>query len=418
MKWWQKLEQRLGSTAYSGPKQQVTTTASSDLSVFENRLFWGIENAELANNETIFSAITRLSNTMASLPIKLYQNYETLNNDVADLLTTQPNNYTTPYNFINLIETTRNEKGNAYVFIERDVYGQAVQLHLLNSDIVSMAMDKDKKDLYYIVKGNTDKKMIIHQMEILHFKHIHGASTLKGISPISVLKGTIDFDVSVREFNMKEMSTPDSFKIEYGATITDEKKAEIVENFKSFYKNNAGILFEDDGIKIDRLEKKYVSEDLIKTENITRSRVANVFQMPLAFLHGENAMSFSKTEDLNRYYLQHTIIPMCKQYEEEFNKKLLTRQDRKNGMYFKFNVHALLRGDASTQAEVYFKKVRSGINTINEIRALEDLPPVEGGDVAMISGDLYPIDTPIEERRGLASKGGGNSAEGTTEGEK
>lgn len=411
----------MGSVAYDTPKRQITSVgagSASDFSSWENRHFWGIENAELANNETIFSAITRLAGTMGSLPIKLFENYESINNDISHLLTTQPNKYTTPFNFISQIETIRNEKGNAYVFIERDIYGQAVQLHIFNSDVVTPAFDEENRDLYYIVSGGKGAQMVVHNMEMMHFKHVHGTSSMRGISPISVLKDTIDFDVSVRKFNAKEMSTPDSFKIEYGSSITDQKKEEIVENFKNFYKNNAGILFEDDGIKINRLEKKYVSEDLIKTENITRSRVANVFQLPLAFLHGENAISFSKTEDLNRFYLQHTILAICKQYEEEFNKKLLTKKDRKSGIYFKFNVHALLRGDASTQAEVYFKQVRSGIKTINEIRALEDLPPVKGGDDAMISGDLYPVDIPIEQRRGLAPKGGGNSDEGTTEGEK
>ena len=42
--------------------------------------------------------------------------------------------------------------------------------------------------------------------------------------------------------------------------------------------------------------------------------------------------------------------------------------------------------------------------TINEIRELEDLPPVENGDKPFISGDLYPIDTPLELRKSL--KGG------------
>ena len=54
--------------------------------------------------------------------------------------------------------------------------------------------------------------------------------------------------------------------------------------------------------------------------------------------------------------------------------------------------------------EVYFKAVRSGYYTINEIRELEDLPPVENGDKPFISGDLYPIDTPLELRKSL--KGG------------
>ena len=50
------------------------------------------------------------------------------------------------------------------------------------------------------------------------------------------------------------------------------------------------------------------------------------------------------------------------------------------------------------------KAVRSGYYTINEIRELEDLPPVENGDKPFISGDLYPIDTPLELRKSL--KGG------------
>ena len=45
-----------------------------------------------------------------------------------------------------------------------------------------------------------------------------------------------------------------------------------------------------------------------------------------------------------------------------------------------------------------------GYYTINEIRELEDLPPVENGDKPFISGDLYPIDTPLELRKSL--KGG------------
>ena len=53
---------------------------------------------------------------------------------------------------------------------------------------------------------------------------------------------------------------------------------------------------------------------------------------------------------------------------------------------------------------MYFKAVRSGYYTINDIREWEDLPPVEGGDKPLISGDLYPIDTPLELRKSL--KGG------------
>ena len=122
------------------------------------------------------------------------------------------------------------------------------------------------------------------------------------------------------------------------------------------------------------------------------------------FLNANESSNFTKNEELNRFFLQHTLISIIKQYESEFNRKLLTPLDRKKNRYFKFNVKAYLRADSATQAEVYFKAVRSGYYTINEIRELEDLPPVENGDKPFISGDLYPIDTPLELRKSL--KGG------------
>lgn len=121
-------------------------------------------------------------------------------------------------------------------------------------------------------------------------------------------------------------------------------------------------------------------------------------------MNANNAMTFNSNEELDRYYLQHTLLPIIKQYEEEFNRKLLTKYRRTMGYYFKFNVKSFLRADSKTQAEVYFKAVRSGYYTVNDIRLWEDLPPVEGGDTPLISGDLYPIDTPPEQRHAL--KGG------------
>jgi HK97 family phage portal protein len=380
-----------------------TVAKSFDFSGWQNRHFWGIENATLETNETIFAAISRLSSTMSSLPIKLYQNFNVVNNNVSDLLTSSPNNSLTSYDFINRIETMRNEKGNAYVFIERDVYYTPVKLHLMNPDVVVPVIEGNSKELYYIINGEKGGQVAVHNLEMMHFKHIVGSSSMKGISPINVLKNTTSFDKSVREFNLKEMEKPDSFILKYGANVDTDTRKQIIEDFKRFYTDNGGILFQEPGVEIEALSKKYVSEDVVASENLTRSRVANVFQMPLAFLNGEKGLNFSKNEDLNRHYVQHTLLPICKQYEEEFNRKLLTKKDRLDGLYFKFNVKALLRGDSATQAEVFFKAVRSGYYTINEIRALEDLPPVENGDTPLISGDLYPLGMTPEERTG---KGG------------
>ncbi|MGI8152504.1 HK97 family phage portal protein [Staphylococcus haemolyticus] len=381
-----------------------TSNTLYDFSPWRNKSFWGNINNTLETNETIFSAVTRLANSLSSMPIKLYEDYKVINTNVSELLTISPNNSVSSYDFINQIETVRNEKGNAYVLIERDTFSQPSKLYLLNSDIVNIAIENNSREVYYIIHAASGNKLIIHNMDMLHFKHIVGSNMLKGISPIDVLKNTTDFDAAIRKFNLSEMQKPDSFVLKYGSNIDVKKRKSVIENFKQFYEENGGILFQEPGVEIDPIPKKYVSEDIVASENLTRERVANVFQLPAVFLNANESSNFTKNEELNRFFLQHTLISIIKQYESEFNRKLLTPLDRKKNRYFKFNIKAYLRADSATQAEVYFKAVRSGYYTINEIRELEDLPPVENGDKPFISGDLYPIDTPLELRKSL--KGG------------
>lgn len=381
-----------------------TSNTLYDFSPWRNKSFWGNINNTLETNETIFSAVTRLANSLSSMPIKLYEDYKVINTNVSELLTISPNNSVSSYDFINQVETVRNEKGNAYVLIERDTFSQPSKLYLLNSDIVNIAIENNSREVYYIIHAASGNKLIIHNMDMLHFKHIVGSNMLKGISPIDVLKNTTDFDAAIRKFNLSEMQKPDSFVLKYGSNIDVKKRKSVIENFKQFYEENGGILFQEPGVEIDPITKKYVSEDIVASENLTRERVANVFQLPAVFLNANESSNFTKNEELNRFFLQHTLISIIKQYESEFNRKLLTPLDRKKNRYFKFNVKAYLRADSATQAEVYFKAVRSGYYTINEIRELEDLPPVENGDKPFISGDLYPIDTPLELRKSL--KGG------------
>ncbi|MDK1672726.1 phage portal protein [Staphylococcus saprophyticus] len=387
-----------------------TTKKMYDFSPWKNKNFWGVINNTLETNETIFSAITKLSNSMASLPLKLYENYKVVNNDVSELLTVSPNNSMSSFDFINQIETCRNEKGNAYVLIERDVFAQPEKLYLINPDVVQMAIENNSKELFYMIHAATGNELVVHNTDMLHFKHIVASNMVQGVSPIDVLKNTMDFDNALREFNLAEMQKPESFILKYGTNVSKEKREDVLSDFKSFYEENGGILFQEPGVEIDPLPKKYVSEDMVASENLTRERVANVFQLPAVFLNAKGGTNFTKNEELNRFYLQHTLLPIIKQYEEEFNRKLLTKNDRQKGQYFKFNVKSLLRADSATQAEVYFKAVRSGYYGINEIREWEDLPPVEGGDKPMISGDLYPIDTPVEQRNTM--KGGDNNANG------
>ncbi len=372
-----------------------------DFSSWAGKTFFGTDNSTLATNETIFSAVTRLSNSMATLPFKLYKNYEVTHNNASDVLINEPNPNMTGFEFIRNMETSRNEKGNAYALIERDIRLQPSRLTMINPDYVVPIIENNTRELWYEILGEDGKRYYVHNVEMLHVKHIVGSNSLKGINPIKVLSNANDFDKAVREFSLKEMqSAPNSFILKYAANVDAEKRQRVIDDFKRFYKDNGGILFQEPGVEIDELERKYVAADTFMTERITRSRVANVYNMPVTMLNDTEGQSYSSNEQLMRMYVDLTLMPIVRQYEQEFNRKLLTPAERKAGFYFKFNVKALLRADTATQMDAYSKGIRSGIYKQDEVRMWEELPP-EGGNASKlwVSGDLYPIDMDPSERK-------------------
>lgn len=382
-----------------------------DFSNWAGRTFWGIDNSTLATNETIFSVVTRLSNSMATLPLKLYKNYEIANNSASDTLINSPNPNMTGFEFIRNMETNRNEKGNAYALIERDMRLQPTRLTLIDSDYVEPVIERNTRELWYEVLGENGQRYYVHNMEMLHVKHIVSSSGIKGINPIKVLSNANEFDKAVREFSLKEMqSAPMSFILKYGASVDSEKRQRIIDDFKRFYKDNGGILFQESGVEIKELERKYVAADTFVTERITRSRVANVFNMPATMLNDTEGQSYSSNEQLMKMYVDFTLMPIVRQYEQEFNKKLLTPAERTAGFYFKFNIKALLRADVSTQGEYYAKAIRNGWMTQDEVRRLEEHPPMGGNAAKLwVSGDLYPLDLDPSERK---NNNNSNSNEG------
>lgn len=372
-----------------------------DFSSWMGKTFFGIDNSTLATNETIFSVVTRLSNSMATLPLKLYKNYEVTHNAASDVLINDPNPNMTGFEFIRNLETARNEKGNGYALIERNIRLQPTRLTLINPDYVVPIIESETKELWYEILGEDGNRYYVHNMEMLHVKHIVGSNSLKGISPIKVLSNANEFDKAVREFSLKEMqSAPMSFILKYGANVDSEKRQRVIEDFKRFYKDNGGILFQEPGVEIKELERKYVAADTFVTERITRSRVANVYNIPVTMLNDTEGQSYSSNEQLMRMYVDLTLMPIVRQYEQEFNRKLLTPAERKAGYYFKFNTKALLRADTATQADYYTKAIRSGWLSQDEVRQLEDMPPVGGNASKLwVSGDLYPIDIDPRERK-------------------
>lgn len=354
-------------------------------------------NSELANNETIFSAVTMKANAIASAPVSINLDYKKLNpgeHKLSYLFKYGPNPRQTMFSFMQYMEATRNTNSGAYAIIEySNVLGDISAIWPLKSEFVEPIIDQDSGELYYEITDHDDNtKKYVHNSHVIALEYLDN-NGFKGINPLNVLKNTIDYDREIKEFSINQMKT--SLKanavVKIDTTLDEESLEEYDAMMEQMQEN--GIIYLDDGKDIKELSAKtYIDPNIFDIEKITVERVERVFNIIGKLTKGSssNKTTTSDTEDL--LYLKDSILPVIRQYEQEFSKKLLTTKEKMQGYEIKLNMNGYARATMEKRGNFYQILYRNGILSANEIRILEDLPPVEGGNKRYISRDLCPVD--------------------------
>jgi len=87
-------------------------------------------------------------------------------------------------------------------------------------------------------------------------------------------------------------------------------------------------------------------------------------------------------------FLQYTLRRWLVTWEQAIWQQFI---EAEGSYYAEFNVDGLLRGDMKTRMDSYAVGIANGVILPNEARARENLPAVEGGDVAWRMANLSPL---------------------------
>lgn len=117
--------------------------------------------------------------------------------------------------------------------------------------------------------------------------------------------------------------------------------------------------------------------------------IARIYNLPPVFLQDLTNGTFSNTEQQDLQLVKHNIGQWARALEEEMNLKLFGQ--RNGGRYVEHNLDGLLRGDFLSRMQAYSQSVQNAVRTPNEVRALENLPPLPGGDDLLIQGATVPL---------------------------
>ena len=371
----------------------------------------------MRGNEAIYAAVSRIANTVASMPLHLYKGYELQSGHPLELLVGRaPNANFTPFGFLQTMEVFRNTEGNAYALIVPDKLGGVKRLDILDPTRVRPQRHPVTGEMWYVVQLDDGSVYPLPGSQIITLKHMSANGEI-GIRPIDVLAGTLSYDKQVKEFSLNQLDGVNQgvFLTVPNTGLDEDAKNEVIDSFLDAYERSGHrVVVLEGGLTATTFAQSPISAQVLDVERIMRNRVATVYNMPPHLLGDYSDTSFSTAEQQMQEFLQLTIMPIVAQWEQELNRKLLTDADYAAGYRFRFDVSALSRADTATMAEKYQKSIRGGWMRPNEAREREGLPPDPNGNELMASRDLLPLRIAINNPEMLLSaKSGTETKEGT-----
>ena len=369
----------------------------------------------IQGNEAIYAAVSRIANTVASLPMHIYKDYMLVpEHPLERLLNLEPNPNFTAFGFRQTMEVLRNTEGNAYALKIPDGLGGVKRLDILNPTRVQPLRNPEDQSVWYQIQPEDGETMYAPGFMVLNLRHM-SANGQKGIRPIDVLRKSLDYDAQVKSLSLDQLDG-----VNHGIMLTvpnsglnQVQKDDLVDRFLETYeKSGRTVVVLEGGLTATNFSNPAVDGQLLDVERITRNRVATVYNLPPHMLGDYTDTSFSTAEQQMQEFLQLTIIPIVEQWEEEFDRKLLTPEDFTAGYRIRFDTSQLTRADTAATANKNQMAIRGGWLTPNEVRRSEYLPPNEYGDNLMASRDLLPLRISVEQPElllGGASSGGGSA---------
>lgn len=387
------------------------------------------DNKNPTSDVTYFTCLKMMSETVAKMPWKLYQNTETGikepdETEVAYLLKHRPNPFMTPTVFWNAVEMNRNHYGNAYVYVRRQFkrkrYGgemKTLDLWIMPSDCVQIIVDDQGyfggigKIWYRYSDRYSGRQYIFGTDEVLHFKTSHSIDGITGLPVQYILKQTVEGVIESQKFlnNLYKNGLTAKATLEYTGDLNDEAKTKLVQVFERYgagSQNTGKILPVPLGMKLTPLDIKLTDSQFVELKKYSALQIAAAFGIKPNQINDYEKSSYSNSEMQQLSFYVDTMLFVLKQYEEEVNYKLLTEEEEEVGMYYKLNEKVLLRTDSKTQMEILRSASDSGIYSKNEARRKLDMQDKEGGDELIVNGTFVPL-----KNVGAAYPGGKASGE-------
>jgi HK97 family phage portal protein len=165
--------------------------------------------------------------------------------------------------------------------------------------------------------------------------------------------------------------------------VSDEAANKIRERWRAAYGpgGTKGVAVLDNGydfksIQMNAVDAQYIENRRFQIEEIARA--TGVF--PQMLMHVDKTATFASSSEFFAAHVKYTMLPWTNRWEEALKRDAIGWEGKNEDIWPRFTMDVLLRAAPKERGEFYSTMIDRGVLSPNEVRALENLNPREGGD--------------------------------------
>ncbi len=349
---------------------------------------------------TYQACLSTIAESLAQLPCSLYRRVgdgrELVTDHPVSSLLQQPNGWQTPFEFTEGLQICAAHMGNSISFIERNTAGRPVAV--LPLDISKVTVFKGSDSLpYYQYNGDMLPARMVHHVR---WFSLNGYT---GLSPVQLHCDTLGLALATHQHAsavfangthlagvLKRPAIVGQHELK---PLSPQRVTEVKEQWKAEYagvENAMKVAVLQDGLDFTPMSMTNSDAQLLDSRKLSAMEVAQIFKMPPHKVGLMDRATNNNIEQQATEYVIYCLMPWIRRHEQARMRDWLLPSER-GDLYIEFNVGGLLRGDQASRYDAYAKGRQWGWLSVNDIRRLENLPPIPGGDVYLTPMNMLDV---------------------------
>jgi len=351
----------------------------------------------------VYNCLAILSETIGSLPFGLFERGEGVRRkrDNHPLMATfrRPNPRTTSVEFFSQLAFDLAAGGNAFIRVEPTDLGPIGELWRLDPAHVTVEKLTDGSRRYICDEPGRPREKLLEDT-IWHLRDLPLRDNLVGTSRIDCGREAIGTALAAQryagDFFRNDQTPP--FVIMMPSRFADaESRKNYMRAIREWWggKNRHRPAVLEGAEKVQAVGQTNRDSQMVESRKDMAYDITRLWRIPPHKVGLLDKSSFNNIEHQSLEFVMDTLRPWLELIESSINHYLITRPDR---FFFEFNVAGLLRGDIQKRYEAYAKGRQWGWLSVNEIRQLENMNPVDGGDTHLQPMNMEPAGQPTEAK--------------------